>query len=348
MQVFSNEKGLTMTNRVKSTIEAAKQQILKEYAERAEDAGNQGPREVKTYGVLEDRLERVKELVNGDRFTAALYRVDPARCRMWAHHNRRYDLLNEACCADLIEGFRAMGKQEFPTIVREVRDDPNYDYEVVCGARRHWTASYLGWRLLIEVRELTDEEAFRLSDVENRDRKDISDYERACDYKEALQRYYLSQKQMATRLEVSEPWLSRYLDLAELPKEIVEAYGDITEIKVQHARELKPLLKDKAARELVLAKAREAVTEQQAVCEGSRQLMSGTQVLKTLMNAARQRRVKKDGPLAEYQAKATGKTFMVVDRKGRIDLLLTICSASGASKEEILNACRQTLDTFLN
>ena len=41
-------------------------------------------------------------------------------------------------------------------------------------------------------------------------------------------------------LEVSTSWLSRYLDIADLPEEIVKAYRDITEIKVMHARKLKP------------------------------------------------------------------------------------------------------------
>ena len=63
--------------------------------------------------------------------------------------------------------------------------------------------------LLIEVRELTDEEAFRLADIENRDRRDISDYERAVDYAEACQFYYGGhQGRMAERLEVSNAWLA--------------------------------------------------------------------------------------------------------------------------------------------
>ena len=67
--------------------------------------------------------------------------VDPARCRMWARHNRDYDLLDEASCADLLESLRAQGEQEFPAIVRRVEDDPAFDYEVICGARRHWAVS---------------------------------------------------------------------------------------------------------------------------------------------------------------------------------------------------------------
>ena len=100
-------------------------------------------------------------------------------------HNRDYAALNEETCADLIESFKAEGRQNFPAIVRRVEDDPEHDWEVICGARRHWTVSWMrahhqpDFKFLIEPRELTDEEAFRLADLENRSRRDLSDYERA-------------------------------------------------------------------------------------------------------------------------------------------------------------------------
>ena len=62
---------------------------------------------------------------------------------------------------------------------------------------------------------------------------DLSDYERAVDYRDALNHYYKNQKAMAGRLEVSEAWLSRYLDLAALPEEVVAAFGDVTELKTE-------------------------------------------------------------------------------------------------------------------
>ena len=40
---------------------------------------------------------------------------------MWAGHNRAYDLLTPENCADLIEGMKAQGQQEFPAIVRRLR-----------------------------------------------------------------------------------------------------------------------------------------------------------------------------------------------------------------------------------
>ena len=218
-------------------------------------------------GLLDQRGSELSDLTSGAIEDRVHRWVDPVCCRMWPRHNRRYDLLTQARCQDLIDGFRAQGRQEFPAIVRKVDRDPRYQYEVVCGARRHWTVTWLRennypeFRFLIEVRDLTDEQAFRLSDIENRDNLDLSDYERAVDYKDALGRYYQSQKEMAARLEVSEAWLSRYLDLASLPPEIVRAFGDVTEIRVKHGRDLKPYLRDTQTRSRIVARARALRTE---------------------------------------------------------------------------------------
>src|SRR3546814_14851812 len=100
---------------------------------------------------------------------------------MWEGHNREYALLNEERCADLIESIKAQGRQEMPAIVRRVRDDPRYDFEVICGARRHWPISWLrshnypDFRFLIDVRDMTDDAAFRIADIDNRARDDMKD-----------------------------------------------------------------------------------------------------------------------------------------------------------------------------
>ncbi|WP_256947404.1 ParB/RepB/Spo0J family partition protein [Haematobacter genomosp. 1] len=200
-----------------------------------------------TLGEMSEREEKV------------LRWVDPAQCVMWARHNRAYDLLTAENCRDLIDSIRAQGQQEFPAIVRSLDDGR---YEVICGARRHFAISWLrannypNFRYLVEVRDLSDEEAFRLADIENRDREDLSDFERARDYAQALNLYYGGrQKAMAERLEVSEGWLSRYLQLARLPDAIVRAFGSLRDIKELHARALRPLLAEPEAEARVLAEA---------------------------------------------------------------------------------------------
>ena len=199
--------------------------------------------------------------------TATLLRVDPAICNPWVRHNRDYRALSAEKCADLIEGLKSQGRQEFPAIVRRIRGINQF--EIICGARRHWAVTWLranghpDFKYFIDIRNMSDEEAFRLSDIENRDRADLSNYERAVDYAEALALYYNgSQKDMAAAMQVSQTWLSRYLDIAKLPPDVLSAFADRVEIKERFVRNLKPLLADPKSRKHILAIARQLTTEQ--------------------------------------------------------------------------------------
>lgn len=235
--------------------------------------------------------------------------IDPATCRLWEHHNRRPGLLDETSCADLIAGLRAQGRQEFPAIVRRVRGDGGAVYEVICGARRHFAVTWLRANghpempFLVELRDLGDEEAFRLADIENRDRQDISDYERSQSYADALERYYGGrQSVMAARLEVSEVWLSRQLALARLPEEIAAAYGSVRDMAEPHARKLRPLLADPETGEKVLAAARDLAAER-----AGGQARTGPQVLAALL-AARPRAAEPPVPKIYGPGAETGIT----------------------------------------
>ena len=136
-----------------------------------------------------------------------------------------------------MESLLAQGKQDIPAIVRRVRDVEGIDYEVVCGRSQGIGLSPGSDPTTIRIfvsslryATLTDEEAFRLADIENRNRRDISDYERAVDYKRAIGLFYEgSQKRMCERLKVTETWMSRYLEIAALPEEILSAFGSPTQ-----------------------------------------------------------------------------------------------------------------------
>jgi len=261
------------------------------FADRLAGQGAQpGPRLPPRTGILGTRENRLAALANGGVVGRFHELVDPARCRIWEGHNRDYQALTEATCADLLESFRAQGRQEVPAIVRRVDGDAAYDFEVICGARRHWTVSWLRahdypeFRFLVEPRELTDEEAFRVADLENRSRKDLSDYERASDYARAIERYYGgSQQRMVERLQVTNSWLSRYLELARLPPEVLAAFGSPHRIGISHAAQLAPLLRHPIRREEVLAQAVSLQVEQAERAGGGETIHSPATVLKRLL-----------------------------------------------------------------
>jgi len=166
--------------------------------------------------------------------------LDPARVRIWQGNPRHQDTLSEDNCRDLIDAILAEGGQKVPAIVRRVSDDPAHEYEVIAGSRRHWAISWLrannypDMMFLAQVYSLDDEAAFRLSDIENRARKDVSDFERARTYLQALDEHYNGrQSRMAERLRLSKGWLSKMLSVAGLPQWAVEAFASPADIQLK-------------------------------------------------------------------------------------------------------------------
>lgn len=315
-------------------------------------ASHAAPRLPPRTGILASRENRLAELAAGTTVTRVHEYVDPARCRIWAGHNRDYAALTTENCADLIESLRAQGRQEVPAIVRRVSGDPACDFEVICGARRHFGVSWLRannfpeFRFLVEPRELTDEEAFRISDLENRNRKDLSDYERAADYARAVDRYYGgSQQRMAERLQVSRSWLSRYLELTRLPPEVVAAFGSPHVIGISHGAVLAPLLRVPPVAARLVAAASLLAQEQAERAGRSEPPLPPAAVLRRLTSATRVQpppairmrehvvRAADGGVLARGQRAARGSA-----------LAITIPAPGSYDPAELLSAVREILD----
>ncbi|SDA35977.1 ParB/RepB/Spo0J family partition protein [Sphingomonas sp. NFR15] len=239
-------------------------------------------------GIMASRSQTLARIATGKSVADRTEWVDPARCRPWRMHNRDLDHLSEESCRDLIDSFLSAKKQRIPAIVRRLKDDPEFDFEIIAGVRRWWTVKWLRahhhpeYDYLVTIQSVTDEEAFRVSDVENRSRKDISDWERAKEYTVALAEFYEgSQSQMAEHLNLSKSWLSRLLDVARLPEELVAAFSDTHDITVRVARDIKPLTGDAK----MLAKMRdeaERIVDERART-GAR--ISGPEVAKRLVKA---------------------------------------------------------------
>jgi ParB family chromosome partitioning protein len=300
--------------------------------------------------VLSGRSNRIAELASGAAITRIHEQVDPGRCRMWVGHNREYGLLTEERCADLIESIKAQGRQEMPAIVRRVINDPNFDFEVVCGARRHWTISWLrahnypNFKFLIDIREIGDEEAFRLADIENRARDDLSDFERARDYLRALDAYYEGrQKTMAERINVSESWLSRHLDLARFPPELVRAFANPYALGIRSVVALKPLLKPEDKRQRVFLEAARLGDVQAA----SGMPMPIPNVIRALSLAAtppKKSGSPKKSELFQTMMSTSGKPVLRIDGADRKGVRLTLLNKGGATRKDAEKAIREILD----
>jgi ParB family transcriptional regulator, chromosome partitioning protein len=299
-------------------------------------------------GILGARDNRLAELASGGATTRVHEAVDPAICRIWEGHNRDYAALNEDVCADLIDSLRAQGRQELPAIVRRVSDDPLYRFEVICGARRHWSVSWLRahdypeFKFLVEPRELTNEEAFRVADLENRSRKDLSDYERAGDYARAVERYYDgNQQRMADRLQVTKSWLSRYLELARLPPEILACFASPHVIGISHAAVIAPLLNHANSRLRVNQEAAVIADEQRKRADNGEVLFPPAIVVSRLKETARETAKR---PAREEQLKDdAGKVLLKVRREGRGSVSFTVPAAVTADHKAVSAAIERYL-----
>ena len=292
---------------------------------------------------LAARQGALADIASGKVRDVRLRQVDPAVCRMWAKHDRMYDRLTPASCEDLITSIRAQGRQEVPALVRRLKDDPEgFEYEVVAGARRHYAVSYLRTEenrdvgFLVEVRDMADEEAFRFSDIENRSRQDISDYERGMKYLAALADYYGgSQSKMAARMEISKSMLNAYVALARLPEGVLAAYGDPREVAVRHAQKLAPLLNGKP-REHLLERAALIAEAQAASHARGGPLIPGPEVFKMLQGA----RPRPQAPLAVPYQDGEGQVVLTATKKkNRVTLDVDLT----ADTEAVIAAVRAVL-----
>jgi len=283
--------------------------------------------------------------------------VDPKRCKIWDAHDRDYSLLNEESCGDLIRGIKSERKQQFPAIVRPVKGNPDFDWEVICGARRHWTISWLRENnypdldFLIEPRSLTDEEAFRLSDIENRDKEDLSDYERAIKYRKAVHEYhyYKTIKDMAARIEIDAAKLERFFKLAELPETLVYAFPSKKEIKVDHARLLNPFLNKPKLKARLLEEANRIREEQNERRKTNVDLIAAASVFKRLKNyASTEAKGKSKTKTIPIEFTASDGQVCIKMKKARAgNIELSLLKTKNVSKEEYLKMFSDLLEEHM-
>lgn len=182
--------------------------------------------------------------------------IDPFRARMWSLHDRCEEHVNEETCKAEIESFKKHG-QIVPALGRMRRGDPDHDVELICGARRLFVARHLQVPLRVELREMSDEEALIAMDVENRQRTDISPYERAMSYARWLSRgYFGSQDEIARALKISSTQVSRLLRLAKLPSVIVNAFASPLEMREAWGLAIMDALDDPQRRQRTIQAAR--------------------------------------------------------------------------------------------
>lgn len=140
---------------------------------------------------------------------------------------------DEKALSELAESIKAHGIIQ-PLVLRKVGDK----YEIIAGERRFKAASIAGLtKVPAVVMNLDDNESAELAVIENIQRQDLNAIEEAESYKKLLDRNYLTQEQLASRMGKTQATISNKLRLLSLDNEVRDALlnGKISE---RHARSL--------------------------------------------------------------------------------------------------------------
>ncbi len=274
--------------------------------------------------------------------------LDPARVRPWPGNARSYAHLTEETCRELIDSIIAENGQKVPAVVRRIEGDPAHEYEVIAGTRRHWAISWLrahsypDLQFVAQVAQLDDEAAFRLADIENRARKDVSDLERARNYAEAMKTHYGNHlTRMAERLKLSKGWLSKMLKVAALPDAVIEAFASPADIQLKPAYALAQALDDQDQAPAILKEAIRLSSSQHNRRVTRSPALPAADVMKALLSAPMTAR---ERPVLPSVANArTGRPLASLQAQNRQGMTLRLHAGSGASVEETVEAVRALL-----
>ena len=215
---------------------------------------------------LESELTHVRtaqesQLRDSGRLTFACpaHRIRPSR-----FYNREETAFDDAEFKDLVISIQNNG-QEDAIKVRRV-SEPDYDFEIIKGHRRHRACTLLGKDVLClldaqqavpdgsgaDTLRALDQRAQLENWRENEERQNLSPYEQArklqCWLSEGL---FDRQDVLAEAINKSKTWVSRTLSLASIPDSVLAAFSDPRSISYKLGSLLAARLKEPGMLELI-------------------------------------------------------------------------------------------------
>ena len=124
----------------------------------------------------------------------------------------------------LKEDIKSQGGNVQPIKIRHLSSGAG-KYEIVFGHRRHQACLELGIDVLAIIDDLDDKKLFIEMDRENRQRKDLRPYEVGAMYAKALDEgLFPSARKLAEEVGMDHSQLSKALNLARLPSDVLKAF----------------------------------------------------------------------------------------------------------------------------
>ena len=164
---------------------------------------------------------------SGGVVTLRLSQIEPNR-------DQPRKIFSEEALNELADSIREHGVLQ-PLLVRPL---PGGSYQLVAGERR-WRASRMEGlqEVPVVIREMDEEQAMEIALIENLQREDLNAIEEATGYKQLMERYGMTQEQVAKRVGKSRPAIANALRLLNLPQKVMDMVGE-GEVSPGHARAL--------------------------------------------------------------------------------------------------------------
>lgn len=136
--------------------------------------------------------------------------------------------------AELAQSISAHGVLQ-PILVRPI---PTGGYQIVAGERR-WRASRIAGKTTIPavIKDINDEQCAQISLIENLQRENLNPLEEAYGFKELIDEYNVTQKEIGSLVFKSRVYVTNVLRLLNLPKQVQDMLSN-SEITSGHARAL--------------------------------------------------------------------------------------------------------------
>lgn len=179
--------------------------------------------------------------------------------------------------AELTDSIKQNGILQ-PILVRK----KGTNYEIVAGERRYQAAQAAGLKEVpVVIKDISDEDVFKLALIENLQRSDLTPLEEARGYKQLIKEKGLTQEELAKALSKSRSSITNTIRLLDLPEEVQE-FVDEGSLTAGHARAILAVPSEEARIRL----ARKVVDEHLSV----RQTESLAPLFSVSENAERSRR----------------------------------------------------------
>lgn len=138
---------------------------------------------------------------------------------------------DEDALAELADSIQQNGILQ-PILVRK----KGAKYEIIAGERRYQAAKKAGLKEVpVVIREVSDEDVFKLALIENLQRSDLNPIEEAQGYRRLIKEGNLTQEELGKVLSKSRSAIANTLRLLDLPKEIQDLMAEGA-ISAGHAR----------------------------------------------------------------------------------------------------------------